>query len=256
MRLLEFHASQKAAVTSLAERLKDLFDEIRLANPVAETLADWKAFFEAEIDRSEPIAHLRHALDHAFGYKAYEENEVKQVEEDDLATRKRTWERAAAFAGHDREVKAAARYAKLHVSNTGVLAELTGKIKALGKTLANLDDLMESEAKLQAQLLDPLDEIQETYRTRYLQAFDNVTGRCEAVRSEIDGVTCTSEMKALGALATIDSLGKIDLARLRSDVDACKDRLFQTRCDRNAVERALHPSGERGRRTRPFAGPC
>ena len=238
-RLLEYHAGQKSAVTSLADRLKDLFEEIRLANPVAETLADWKTFFEAEIDRSEPIAHLRHALDGAFGYKAYEDNEVKQAEVDDLATRKRTWERAAAFAGHEKEVKSAARYAKLQVSKSGVLGELVGKVKALGKTLANVEALMESEAKLQAQLLDPLAEIQETYRTRYLQAYDNVTGRCEAVRSEIDALARSPEMKALEALATIDALGKIDLARLGSDVAACKDRLFQTRCDRNDVERAL-----------------
>ena len=57
-------------------------------------MADWQAFFNAEVDRSEPIAHLRHALDNAFGYKAYEENEAKQSEVDDLATRKRTWERS------------------------------------------------------------------------------------------------------------------------------------------------------------------
>jgi hypothetical protein len=169
----------------------------------------------------------------------YEDREVKQAEVDDLATRRRTWERAAAFAGHDREVRAAFRYGKLQVSKSGVLAELAGKVKALGKTLASLDGLMESEAKLQAQLLGPLAEIQATYRTRYLQAYDNVTGRCEAVRSEIDGPARSPEMKALEALATIEALGTIDLARLRSDVAACKDRLFQTGCDRNDVERAL-----------------
>ena len=206
---------------------------------MAETLADWKAFFEVEIVRSEPIDYLRNALDSAFGYKVYEEKEVKQAEVDDLATRKRTWERADAFAGHDREVRAASRYAKLRVSPSGVLAELVGKIKGLAKTLASLDGLMESEAKLQAQLLDPLAEIQETYRTRYLQAYDNVTGRCEAVRSEIDDLVRSPEMKALEALATIDALGKIDVARLKSEVAACKGRLFQTECDRNDVERAL-----------------
>jgi hypothetical protein len=123
-KLLEFHAKKKPEVATLADRLKDLFEEIRLANPAADTLADWKAFFEAEIDRSEPSAHLRNALDSAFGYKVYEENEVMQAEVDDLATRKRTWERATAFAGHDREVRAAARYAKLRVSSTGELADL------------------------------------------------------------------------------------------------------------------------------------
>ena len=274
-KLLEFHAEQKTAVATLAGRLDDLFADIRLANPVAETMADWKAFFAAEIDRSEPIAHLRHALDNAFGYKAYEENEAKQSEVDDLATRKRTWERAAAFAGHDREVRAASRYAKLQVSPTGVLGELAGKVKALGKTLASLDDLMESEAKLQAQLLDPLAEIQETYRTRYLQAYDNVTGQCEAVRSEIDALARSPEMKALEALATIDALGKIEVPRLKAEAACCKDRLFQTEvrpqrrgaglagpagprrvCPPGGPGRRVDPGGEGGRGAGPFAGPC
>jgi hypothetical protein len=239
LRLLEFHAAKKLEVAALADRLKDLFDGIRLANPVADTLAEWRAFFEAEIDRSDPIDHLRSALDRAFGYKSYEDREVKQAEVDDLATRKRTWERAAAFAGHDRDVRAASRYPGLRASPGGVLAELAGKIKGLAKALANLDGLMESEAKLQAQLLDPLAEIRATYRTRYLQAYDSVTGRCEAVRSEIDGLIHSPEMRALEALATIDALGKIDVARLKSDVTGFKGRLFQTACDRNDVERTL-----------------
>ncbi len=238
-RLLSFHAEQKAAVATLAGRLDDLFADIRLANPAAETMADWKAFFAAEIDRSDPIPHLRHALDNAFGYKAYVEDESKQSEVDDLATRKRTWERASAFAGHDRDIKAASRYSKLQISPLGVLGELAGKVKALGKTLASLDGLMESEARLQAQLIDPLAEIQETYRTRYLQAYDNVTGQCEAVRSEIDALNRSSEMKALEALATIDALGKIEVPRLKAEAACCKDRLFQTEEDRNDVERAL-----------------
>lgn len=238
-KLLEFHAGQKAPVEKLAGRLGDLFADIRQANPVAETMADWKAYFAAEIDRTEPIPHLRHALDQAFRYKVYEDNEARQSEVDDLAHRKLAWERAAAFADHDGEVRAAARYARLQVSPGGVLAELAGKVKALGKTLANLGGLMESEAKLQAQLIDPLNEVRATYQTRYLQAYDNVTGECEAARSEIDGLARSPEMAALEAMATIDALGKIDLTRLKPEVLACKGHLFQTDVDRNEVERAL-----------------
>jgi hypothetical protein len=172
-RLFQFHADQKTALTKLADRLGELFTDIRMANPSSETMADWKAFFAVEIQKLDPIPHLLNALDDAFGYKAYEENEAKQSEVDDLFARKRTWELSEAFLGHEKEVLAASRYAKLQVSSNGVLGELAGKIKALGKTLAKIGDLMESEAKLQAQLLDPLAEIQETYRTRYLQAFDN-----------------------------------------------------------------------------------
>jgi hypothetical protein len=73
---------------------------------------------------------------------------------------------------------------------------------------------MESEAKLQAQLLDPLEEIQATYRTRYLQAFDSVTGESEAARHAIDRLGRSPETKALEALATIEALGQLDLGVL------------------------------------------
>ena len=238
-KLLDVHSGQGASLASLATRLEDLFAEIRQANPVAETMADWKTFFAAEIDRTDPITHLRHALDTAFGYKVYQDNEAKQAEVDDLASRRLTWRRAEAFAGHEREIKAAARYARLQVAPTGVLGELAGKIKALGKTLEKVGDLMESEAKLQAQLLDPLEEIQATYRTRYLQAYDTVTGECEAARHAIDKLARSPERKALEALATIEALGKLDLGGLEKKVADCKDRLFQTDVDRNEVERAL-----------------
>ena len=52
----------------------------------------------------------------------------------------------------------------------GPVGELKDKLRSLGKKLENVSDLMESEAKLQSQLLDPLDSVQTTYKTRYLQA--------------------------------------------------------------------------------------
>ncbi len=237
--LVAFHAGQKAPVTALAGRLNDLFAEIRQVNPVADTMTDWKTFFETEIDRTDPISQLRHALDTAFRYKVYEDNEAKQSEVDDLAHRRLAWKRTEAFAGHESELRAAAKYARLQVSPTGVLGELAGKIKALRKTLANPGGLMESEAKFQAQLLDRLEEIQATYRIRYVQAYDSVTGECEAVRHEIDKLARSPEMKALEALATIEALGKLNLGGLKEGVAACKERLFQTDVDRNEVERAL-----------------
>lgn len=246
-RLCDFHAKQEPGLTRLAARLDELFADIGLANPLHHELAQWKTFFAAPIDRADPIPYLRHALDSAFGYQAYELNEIKQAEQDDLATRKQAWAQADAFANHDLKIKAAARYAKLEVSSSGALAELRVKIKALAKTLQGLAGLMESEAKLQAQLLDPLADLQETYRARYLQAYDHVTGHCEAIRTQIEGLERSPEIKALEALASIEALGKLDVDRLKADVAACNDRLFRTSLDRNQVVSALgerpHPEG-------------
>jgi len=96
-----------------------------------------------------------------------------------------------------------------------------------------------SEAKLQSQLLDPLDSVQTTYKTRYLQAFDEVTGKCEQVRSEIDNLPDSGAFRAIAELVKIEALASVDVETLRNEVNASKERLFQSSLDRNAVERAL-----------------
>ena len=98
---------------------------------------------------------------------------------------------------------------------------------------------MDSEAKLQSQLLDLLDGIQTTYKTRYLHAFDQVTGKCEQSRSEIEKLTGSSPFRAIEELTKLDALATVDVDRLKEDVLSHKGGLFQSSLDRNAVERAL-----------------
>ena len=98
---------------------------------------------------------------------------------------------------------------------------------------------MGSEAKLQTKLLDPFADIQQVHRSRPLQAFDQVTGKCEAVSTEIDELPSSPEFKTLDALSKIDALGNIDVAGLRDEVASHKSGLFESTLDRNGVERAL-----------------
>jgi hypothetical protein len=237
--LLRWRQQQKPEVEALVERLDGLVADIGQANPLADTLASWKAFFDTKIDEADAIPHLLNALDTAFKYTCYADNESKQAELDDLATRKKIWEKAEAFCRHDQKVRAAHRYSQLPVAKDSPIKELRDKLRSLGKKLNGLADLMDSEAKLQSQLLDPLADIQQVYRTRYLQAFDEVTGKCEEVRSEIDDLTGSTEYQAVAELAGIDALGSTDLAALQGQVSGCKVGLFESSLDRNGVERAL-----------------
>jgi hypothetical protein len=235
----------------LIKRLTDLCTDIEQENPTADTLDAWKKFFDAQIDQADPTPHLLHALDTAFGYSTYTDNESKQLEVDDLATRKVTWERAAAFCEQEREVRAAHRYAKLELSVTSVLSNLRDKIKDLRKKLGKLEDIediMESTPKLQSQLLDPLGVIRDTYRVRYLQAYDQVTGKCEEVRSAVEQLPSSMEFQALRLLEKIEAFSSIDTASLRKRLESCTSGLFSTSLDRNSVERAL--------RDRPIPEEC
>ena len=93
--------------------------------------------------------------------------------------------------------------------------------------------------KLQSQLLDSLDTVQGTYKTRYLQAFDKVTGKCEQVRTDIDKLPDSRPFKAIGELVKIDALNSVDAGTLKDDVAGYKDGLFQSSLDRNTVDAAL-----------------
>ena len=213
--------------------------DIGQPNPVADCLSSWKSFLSAKIDDTEAISHLLNALDTSFGYTCYAQQEAKTTELDDLATRKKTWEKAEAFCRHDQRIRAAHRYSQLQVKKDGPVGELKDKLRSLGKKLENVSVLMESEAKLQSQLLDLLDSVQTTYKTRYLQAFDEVTGKCEQVRSEIDNLPDSGAFQAIAELVKIEALASVDVETLRDEVNASKDGLFQSSLDRNAVERAL-----------------
>ena len=198
-----------------------------------------RRFYSAKIDDAEAISHLLDALDKSFGYTCYANQESKTTELDDLATHKKTWERADAFCRHDQRIRAAHRYSQLTVKKDGPVGELKDKLRSLGKKLDTVGDLMESEAKLQSQLLDLLDGVQATYKTRYLQAFDEVTGKCEQVRSEIDALPNSHPFKAIAELVKIDALNCINVGTLTVDVASHKAGLFQSSRDRNAVDAEL-----------------
>ena len=223
----------------MIERLDALMGDIGSPTPWPIPSASWKSFLSAKIDDTEAISHLLNALDTSFGYTCYARQEATTTELDDLATRKKTWEKADAFCRHDQKIRAAHRYAHLQVNKDGPVGELKDKLRGLGKKLENVGDLMESEAKLQSQLLDLLDSVQTTYKIRYLQAFDEVTGKCEQVRSEIDNLPDSGAFQAITELVKIEALASVDLGTLRDEINASKGGLFQSSLDRNAVERAL-----------------
>src|SRR6516165_9247051 len=104
-RLRKWREQRKPDIQTLIERLDTMMADIQQTNPVADTLNSWKAFLSAKVDDTDAISHLLNALDTAFGYTCYAEQEAKTTELDDLATRKKAWEKADAFCRHDQRVR-------------------------------------------------------------------------------------------------------------------------------------------------------
>ena len=93
-RLKKWCEQRSPMSVTLIDRLDTLMADIQQTNPVADTLNSWKAFLSAKIDDTDAISHLLNALDTSFGYTCYDKQEAKTTELDDLATRKKTWEKA------------------------------------------------------------------------------------------------------------------------------------------------------------------
>lgn len=240
IRLKKYQDEKKPVITKLSQDMDELCEEIARPNPVADTLGCWKKLMESHIGDDEAIAFWLNALEQSFGYKTHTDNESKTSEIDDLRTRLDEWQRTAEFCTKDRDVRAANRYSLLDLPEESVIKELRPKLKSLAKKLDSLDTLLESTAKLHSQLLEPFAEVRDAYKTRYLQAYDEVTSKCEQVSQTIGDLTSGNEFTALTQLQKIDALSGINMTVLRSNLEACLGSLFATEVDRNTVERDLN----------------
>lgn len=240
IRLKKYQELKKPVITKLAQDIAELCEEIGRPNPVGDTLSSWTKLMDSHIGDDEPIAFWLNALEQSFGYKTHSDNESKTSEIDDLRSRLDEWHRTAEFCTKDREIRAAHRYSLLELSEDSVLNGLRPKIKSLTTKLDSLTTLLESTAKLHSQLLEPFLEVRDAYKTRYLQAYDEVTGKCEQVSQTITDLTRGNEFTALSLLQRIDALSGINTTLLRSNINACLEDLFETDVDRNEVERDLN----------------
>ena len=118
------------------------------------------------------------------------------------------------------------------------MADLRDKLKGLRKRLGKLEDLLETP-KLQSQVLDPLDDIRDTYKARFLQAFDQVTGKCEAVASGCRAIAIGGGFRGLGTLGKDRRLERHRHAGLARPVGTRGGRPVRHGTGRNRVERAL-----------------
>lgn len=240
IRLKKYQEEQHPVITKLAEDMSLLCEDIEQPNPVEQTLESWKKLMDSDIGDDDQIAFWLNALEQSLGYKTYSEHKSSTDEVDDLRTRQKEWHDCTAFFAEERQIRAAYRYSKLELYEKSAVKELRPKIKSLKAKLGSLESLMESPAKLHSQLLEPFGEIRDSYRTRYLQAYDEVTTKCEQVSQVIGGLSDGAEFTALALLQKIDALSGINTTLVQTNLDGCLDDLFETEADRNEVERDLN----------------
>mgnify|MGYP000997466890 CR=1 FL=1 len=135
--------------------LRALFDDLGLPNPLDERLAAWAAFLTARVERTEPIAYLRRALDRAFSYHAYATDEARPSEVDDLATRAAEVAHATTLFGYRDRLRPVACYAAYDLPDDPALADIARALGACRERLERLADYLGNEAGLLSEVLEP-----------------------------------------------------------------------------------------------------
>ena len=206
-RLLRWREEQAPGAQRLRDGLRALFDDLGLPNPLDERLAAWAAFLTARVERTEPIAYLRRALDRAFSYHAYATDEARPSEVDDLATRAAEVAHATTLFGYRDRLRPVACYAAYDLPDDPALADIARALGACRERLERLADYLGNEAGLLSEVLEPAEEAMRSYATRYLQTFERVNRETERAREEITALEQHPVYLALGRLAQVPQLG-------------------------------------------------
>ena len=184
-RLLAFKTEQLKPTQNLLAGIDDLFAEIQQSNPLDDRLQAWKKFLEAHVDTIDPIPYFRNALEKAFGYRIYQDDQVEQDDVDDLSIRKVEVEQAGKLLQYSERIRAAYRYTHVSLPDDPALASTRSALELVALRITNLGDYLSSETRLLNDLLDPASEAIQSYSIRYLQAFDQVVSVTEQVRLKL-----------------------------------------------------------------------
>lgn len=240
-RLLAFTTEQLKPVQNLQTGMTDLFTEIGQTNPLAERLQAWEKFLKAPIDAVDPIPYFRNALEKAFGYQIYQEDQVEQEDVDDLSIRKAEVEQAGKLLQYSERIRAAHRYTQVVLPEDPALASTKSALDLVRLRITNLSDYLASEARLLSELLEPAAEAIASYSVRYLQAFDQVVSSTEQIRQKILRLSSTPEFLTLANLIHVQQLGPNPCEQLSEFFSrtAASERLFPANLTRAMVEQQL-----------------
>jgi hypothetical protein len=213
-RTLEHLTEEAPRFQQLQLGLKTLFEGITFAqveNPLAERLDAWEKFLTCPIgSTTDSIPYLLDGLDKAFGYRVYADETVRPDELDDFKTRWGETQQARKFYEYRDPLRTVIRYAAHEMPGFSEFSDVRAAMARIRDCFADprlLIEYIASEAQLKGDLLNPAEEAIQTYRTLYLNAFDQLSSRAEAARRDIRALESDPAYQALTWLAELPTLG-------------------------------------------------
>lgn len=237
-RLINHNNESLKGVQLIQKGWADLFSELGQTNPFAASLAAWEKFFKAPIDPVDSIAYLRNAVEKAFGYPIYSEDEIRPEDLDDFSSRRAELERAERLHPYRERIRAAHYYSLAELPDDPALADIRLALGRIRAQMAEPADYLASEAGLANTLLDPASAAIRSYSLRYLQVLDSIIGETAQVRMQLRGLTDTPAFQTLARLEQVPQLASGAARNLQERFSAVEEsrELFPARITRSQVE--------------------
>jgi hypothetical protein len=241
-RLLEYKKSMLEPFQKLNQSISGFFGELSHPFEMSEKMAAWEKFLTAPVETSDPIPFLRNAIEKAFGYTIYHEDLVQADDIDDLIIRKNDIDQIEKFSMHLEKIRAGMRYVEVEIPETQELAELKRNQAALKQRSKDLNAWLTNEIKLLSDFIQPIQDIIESYRVRYLQVFDQVVSHTEQVRQELNAIENKPEYQTLKSLAQLQALGADPCSAIHNQIQQLlqSEDLFPANLTRAGVENNLN----------------
>ena len=217
-------------------RAKNLFDYLKIENPYQTDLEQTVKFFSHNLNGGDDINLILYALKDAFGYRAFDENEMSQDEIDDLATIMIHYRNIQAFLDYETELRTAQSYLLHELPELKEIQDVRTIQNNLGEKLRNLKPYIDSEVKLKTELVGQippansgdgtLSSLIYTYTNVYQALFDKINSALEKSRNEILNLLRGDEMKALRSFEKISALQPAVAHDLKLELTSLADEIL------------------------------
>ena len=195
----------------------ELFPALKSSNPYETELSQVVRMFSTDVKGNNDIDRILHALQEAFGYKAFEENAASQTEVDDLANRLQNYSDVKRFVEYETDLLTAVAYCGQKLAEDDPnLKPVIREQRKLAKKLSELQPYVDAEVKLKTELIGKipadggesgtLGSLVREYLTVYATVHDNVVDEADQARKAVDAILGGDEFKALRILEGVVAL--------------------------------------------------
>jgi hypothetical protein len=186
--------------------IETLFKDLNRDNTYLDTIKQWKLFLDQKIRTENAIETIRYALEQAFRYQLYSQENYQPEDVDDFASKYEQILQIQTLLDNGEALKAIARYCEVTIPNEARFDSVRKKLIVASDGLENLKNLAMQPARLLGECIQPGKDAIEEYATLYLTVFDQIVQSSDETRRSIENLQQGEKFKLVEALEKIPQL--------------------------------------------------